>query len=278
MENARSGIARQLWTYGSLAYAITWGIVLGLYALHTRGCITRTELDLYYTFGALGPPVGAIATAFLFYGKKGAGALLGTFSPSRLERRSLLLALSPLLLFVAGLLVHLLLAGAPFSFETTKKAFGLTTPASYLGWALPFITYALCEEIGWRGFALPHLQSQYSALASTTILALIWAFWHAPMFLFRFDFSIGISIGFFFGLFVGAIILTSIFNLSRGSTLAAVIFHLANNISSAFDKEYIVATVSTGFVIIALYLLVRFRGENLADKERVGNYLAQIPE
>jgi membrane protease YdiL (CAAX protease family) len=265
-------MTRQLWAYVSIAYGITWAILLGLYVLHARGAITRDEVNLYCSFGALGPFLGATIAASVFYGKRGVRALFATLDPSRLNRKSILLAISPLLLFAIGWLVYLVLAGTPFSFETTKREFGLTTTASYLGWATPFITYALFEEIGWRGFALPHLQDRYSAFTSTAILAAIWALWHAPMFLVRFDFSIGIGIGFFFGIFVGAIILTSIFNFSRGSTLAAIIFHLTNNISSAFDKEYIVATVSTGFVVVAMYLLVVFKAKNLADRERVKNY------
>ncbi len=38
------------------------------------------------------------------------------------------------------------------------------------------------EEIGWRGFALPHLQRRYSALVSSLIIGLAWAFWHWPDF------------------------------------------------------------------------------------------------
>ncbi len=92
------------------------------------------------------------------------------------------------------------------------------------------------------------------------------------MFLFRFDFSIGITIGFFFGIFVGAIILTSLVNLSGGGIMAAIIFHLTNNLASAFDKDYIVVVISTGFVFLAITIIKRFKTENLADKERVKNY------
>ncbi|MEO5928725.1 MAG: CPBP family intramembrane glutamic endopeptidase [Candidatus Kapaibacterium sp.] len=265
-------MGKPLWLYGGTAYGITWIIVLVLYLLHQHGDINRDELNLYFNLGALGPFLGAIIAASVCYGQAGVGRLFATLNPSRLEWRSTLLALSPLLLFAVGWCVHLLLAGAPFSFETTKKQFDLTTTASYLGWATPFITYGLFEELGWRGFALPHLQEKYSAFTSTIFLAIIWGLWHAPMFLIRFEFSVGISVGFFLGLFVGAIILTSIFNFSRGSTLAAIIFHLINNISSGFDKQFIVATISTGFVAIAIYLLVVFKPENLAATGRVGNY------
>ncbi|HVZ39132.1 MAG TPA: type II CAAX endopeptidase family protein [Candidatus Kapabacteria bacterium] len=263
---------RKLWVYCGIAYGITWTITLGLYALNRRGAITADELNIYCSLGALGPFLAAIISARLFYGRSGLRWLFGTLSPARLERRSLLLALSPLPLFAIGLLVHRLITGSFFSFEITRREFGLGTAASYLGWCLPFVAYALFEELGWRGFLLPHLQERHSAFGATLRLTLIWGVWHAPLFLFRFNFSIGTSIGFFFGLFVGALILTSIFNGSRGCTLAAIIFHLTNNIASAFDKEYIVATVSTGFILLAAYLLLAYRREALSAGAKIGNY------
>ncbi len=40
----------------------------------------------------------------------------------------------------------------------------------------------LGEEPGWRGFALPQLQSRHSPLVASLMLAPIWALWHLPLF------------------------------------------------------------------------------------------------
>ncbi|MEL7123434.1 MAG: CPBP family intramembrane glutamic endopeptidase [Bacteroidota bacterium] len=135
---------------------------------------------------------------------------------------------------------------------------------AYWAWALPFVAFAIFEEAGWRGFLLPHLQTKYSAFQASTVLAGIWAFWHAPFFLFRFDFSLFISIGFFFGLFVGSIIMTSIYNFSRGSLMPVLVFHLANNAASAFNQEFLVAVVSAGFVFLATRIVKKFGREDLS--------------
>ena len=39
----------------------------------------------------------------------------------------------------------------------------------------------LGEEPGWRGFALPTLQTQYSPLLATLILAVLVTVWHLPL-------------------------------------------------------------------------------------------------
>ncbi len=260
---------KQIWTYIILTYVISWTIILSLYFLYTQNTITLNQLNLYFVFGAIGPFLSAIFTSYLFYKQDGVRKLFNTLNPNRLNKNSVLLCSSPIILFVVGYLLYPLLGGKSYSFAITREQFQLTNANSYIRWLLPLIVYALFEELGWRGFALTHLQAKFTAFKSTVILSLVWALWHAPFFLWRYNLSPGNTIGFFFGIFVGAIILTAIFNSSKASVLAVIIFHLAYNLSSAFDKNYIVAVVSTGFVFIAIYLLIKYKPENLSSNERV---------
>ena len=45
-----------------------------------------------------------------------------------------------------------------------------------------FVGGPLAEEPGWRGFALPRLLKNHSALFSTLVIGVIWALWHLPLF------------------------------------------------------------------------------------------------
>ena len=40
----------------------------------------------------------------------------------------------------------------------------------------------LGEEVGWRGYALPHLVHRFGPWKSSALSGLLWAFWHLPLF------------------------------------------------------------------------------------------------
>ena len=86
------------------------------------------------------------------------------------------------------------------------------------------------EEFGWRGVALPLLQRKFSPIWSAFILGLIWGFWHLPAFLLS-----GTPQGawsftpFFFGAVALSVIVTALFNRSKGSIFLPMLFHFFIN-------------------------------------------------
>ncbi len=114
------------------------------------------------------------------------------------------------------------------------------------------------EELGWRGFALPHLQSRFSALGSSLILGVFWGFWHLPIYL-----LIGLEEGQFdllnflsfilLTVFI-SIIITWIVNNTNGSVLGAIIFHASFNFSLALFVE-ILGLIQLQWYFLAIIIL-----------------------
>jgi len=99
-----------------------------------------------------------------------------------------------------------------------------------------FFFNATGEETGWRGFALPRLQSRTSPLIAALIIALFWAPWH--LFLWRATGSPVSSARFWlyqYSLHVpSSLFLVWIFNRAGGSILVAGTTHAAANTVMAF--------------------------------------------
>lgn len=111
------------------------------------------------------------------------------------------------------------------------------------------------EEPGWRGFALPQLQKSYGPLLSSLILAVIWAFWHWPMFWLGY-YGVG-PLGVFFhvlGVIPIALLLTAVFNLSKDSIPVAMLLHASINITPVFIYASTIATGIWMLLILAVVL------------------------
>jgi len=112
---------------------------------------------------------------------------------------------------------------------------------TYLGaLAFAFVAAFFTEEFGWRGFALPCLQVKHGPLLGTLVLGALPALWHLPAWAFfpsatgagtsSFSSTFAITMfGFACETVALAIIITWLFNHSRGSVLLAILIHAASN-------------------------------------------------
>src|ERR1043166_4805504 len=114
-------------------------------------------------------------------------------------------------------------------------AFGqpVSWPASTAWSELPdrfvfiFLFIGLGEEPGWRGFALPQLQTKYSPLVASLVLGPVWALWHLP--LVGNEFPWPIVPAFLLSLFGDTFMLTWLFNCTNGSVFLPMLFHATVN-------------------------------------------------
>ena len=82
------------------------------------------------------------------------------------------------------------------------------------------------EEFGWRGFALPLFQRKFAPIWASLIIGSIWGFWHLPAFLLSgTQQSAWAFTPFLVGTIAISLIMTSLYNASRGSIFLAALMH-----------------------------------------------------
>jgi len=80
----------------------------------------------------------------------------------------------------------------------------------------------LGEEPGWRGYAVPRLQAQYSPLVSAVVLGVLVALWHLPLVASGMLAPVGLPIT-----FAITLVYVWLFNRTGGSVLMTMVFHIA---------------------------------------------------
>jgi membrane protease YdiL (CAAX protease family) len=223
--------------YFILACAISWLIWLPLVAAAWGYAIGL--LPYHHFYGALGPCLAAFIVTAITGGKIGLISLVQRIVLWRTGVIWYLIALfAPLVLFVLAVAV------GSFSTEdwSVLQQFGTSDEFPQFGllslWLFHIVTFGFGEEIGWRGFALPRLQQKNSAFVATLILSVFWAIWHIPTFFYRpgyAEMGLFAIVGWFFSIVMGAMLLTWLYNSTRGSVLIVSLFH--GSVDIAFTSK-----------------------------------------
>ncbi len=143
-----------------------------------------------------------------------------------------------------------------------------------------FLGGPLQEETGWRGFMLPRLQANRSALSAALLLGVVWGLWHIPMYFVpgtgqSETISGGTSPAFAIGAFVVwtmglSVLFTWLFNQTRGSLLVVMLFHASVNLA-AFVPQAVGSTGAASFLyplitwVVAIVVIQRYGARTLSS-------------
>ncbi len=262
-----------LFSFFFMAYAFTWIISIPT-LLSEWGILPKGRYSQFFFFlHTFGPTLAAYIMLRITTGKEGWLAIrkrIRLLSVGWQWYAFILLGVPALILI--GILV---LPGAFTNFEGLPKYFLLRYPLLFV--LIFFGGGPLGEEIGWRGFALPRMQSRYGALRATLLLGVLWTFWHLMEFftsaqgggpgtgLVAFYFHLPV---FLIQVTALAVIMTWVFNCTRGSILIAILLHTSydtfvSTVQPLFSAPIVAKTnlsLLTGFCAIAIVLLVGTRG------------------
>ncbi len=216
----------------------------------------------------LGPTVGAFVMTAATEARTGIRRLLGRLAIWLVHVFWYLFVL----IGIPGiyLLGALSLPGAIASFHPLPVITWLAYPVNFV---IIFLVGApLFEEPGWRGFALPHLERQMGPFAGTLLLGVLWSIWHLPMYLVPAWANengglnpVSIAV---FGLSAIAfgIIITWVFNHTRGSLLLVMLLHASVNTFQGYINRLFPPQANSevngliGFGVAALVTVILTRG------------------
>jgi membrane protease YdiL (CAAX protease family) len=200
----------------AIAFGIPWGTWIVLRARH----VSFTQgMPLAYMLGAAFCSGAGVVATYVETGLPGV---------KDLARRCVLYRVSVLwwlyALFLA-LGVHVV---ATVTYGTIHGRIGPVRPLELFHQWWLFYVFAfgllqgpLAEELGWRGFLLPHLLERCSPLTASVVLGLVWAAWHVNMF-----FSPLSTLALFTASAVAlSILMTVLFLHTRRSVLLAIVMH-----------------------------------------------------
>jgi membrane protease YdiL (CAAX protease family) len=256
-------------TFFVLSYALAWIIESPLVLL--QDTITVSQGQIFYLLSANVVSVVAIVLTGVVFGRGALRKLLG---------RLLIWRVNPLWYLVV-LLGPVALAGGAVGLNALMggpaPSLGNTLLGVVIMWAIfIFPGSALGEEIGWRGYALPRLQTGRSALSASLILAPIWALWHLPLWLTGAPARTPLLYAaFVVSAFALSVVTTWVYNSTGGSLLMVVMLHASANvpitltIDSLGNRAVVPVMLYWGLLVVAAIVVVIVAGpKHLSRKHR----------
>jgi uncharacterized protein len=160
-----------------LAFSVPWA-VSAIAIAHNYDLLSGSiPLEPFLILGSWTPNLAAfVVLAFILRRRGGIRELLLGWTRWKTAPAWYLVAASPVLI---GLLIIGIVRGLLDQPAGEGEPAGAGMLATVL--LLALVTGATGEELGWRGFALPRLQTRLNALAASVVLGLLWGFWHLPL-------------------------------------------------------------------------------------------------
>jgi len=207
--------------YLLIAFGLAWGILALFIFLQDQMTAIFGQITGGHPLFFLAVYAPAIAAFIIVMYKAGTSGLRRYLTRLLLWRCSLLwyvfLIIGIPLIFYVGSAWKGNLFTEPFPFPSFQSLLIALLLASIKG---PI------EEFGWRGFALPLLQRKLAPIWAALILGMVWGFWHLPAFLLSGTQQSAWSFTpFFIGTVTISLIVTALFNASRGSILLPALMH-----------------------------------------------------
>ena len=224
MSNTRSFLKRnEIFSFFALTFILSW------FPWYTG--IAPEVLNI-------GPSLAAFTIVFILGGKSGLKDFLRPFTRWKSNFGYWVIAVFGIaILYLIGLAIHLISGGEAPPFIMIREEVNLI-PLYLIFVVLSPLQGPVGEEFGWRGYALPKLQTKYGPIVASLAIGIMWGIWHLPTFyapmgvLADMVSALGFSfiIPYILGTIANSIFMTWLYNKTRASALiAGIVWHAAIN-------------------------------------------------
>jgi membrane protease YdiL (CAAX protease family) len=214
-----------LWPFLLISFGLAWGI-LALYiflpdAMAALFGKISGEHPLFF-LAVWSPGIAAVLLVILRGGAEGLRRYLSRLLLWRCSRAWQIFLLAGIPLFFYG--------GSAIKGNLFTETLPFTSLQALVLALLLTAIKGPVEEFGWHGLALPLLQRRLAPVWAGLTLGVIWGVWHLPAFLLSGTPQSAWSFApFFMGSVAISLIVTPLFNSSRGSILLPAFFHFMLN-------------------------------------------------
>jgi uncharacterized protein len=238
----------------TVALGATWLLQLPV-VLAQRGLLSGgvESYMLPALLGGFSPLIAAVLAARRETGREGVRHLFRSLRPSKL---SPFWYVGALLAFGA---IHVAGVAAYRLFGEAHRVRWLYLPETAQH-VVAMVLVPLTEEPGWRGYALPRLQARFGPVRASLLLGVLWAAWHAMMFLFSGPSAAAFTIA-ALNIVAGSLVFSWLYNRTNGSLLIAILAHAGahlNNPGHAPPENQTPLTVYTVAIGITACVLIAF--------------------
>ena len=234
-------------------------------ALYSQGFTTWH--NPLWGFGSFGPSLAGVIIIYLLKGKSGLKELWQRIILWKVSFKwYLFIFLFPFTAITAALLIFRASGGEIPAINYAENIL-IFLPTLFL---VLVLGGPLNEELGWRGFMLPHLLNNSNALQASLALGITWAAWHLPLFWISGASQEGIPVLWVLVQITAlSFIFTWLHHRTGASLLIALLFHAVLNASGAIlpllpaqmgtpEPYLFTVAIAVGF---ALYLIIATRGK-----------------
>lgn len=207
------------------------------------------------------PTLLAIGLTAMSEGRSGVRALVGKLGQWRVNLKWLLITLGLALLMRLAISVLALVLGLIPVIQVRPLP-----PGQLLLLAVIVTIAALLEEVGWRGYALPKLLAQHSALYASLLIGVVWGSLHLALLLPGMMNEGVPALPTVLAVASVSVLTTGLYVNTGGNLVLVIVFHAAQNLFTIVNEG--IALVPMAWLMLVVYLalaliVVILTGRNL---------------